>query len=151
MLDITGPSSSLGIPERNTLQMLEEQVNAKGGVNGHKIRLVILDGKSSESESAIAMKRLVEQDKVLAVIGSSTSGPSMSMMPIAQERNVPMISTAASVAIVEPVAERKWVFKTPQSDTLMAQRIISYLKQKGISQVAFMAMNNTFGESGLVE
>ncbi|HWJ02901.1 MAG TPA: ABC transporter substrate-binding protein, partial [Verrucomicrobiae bacterium] len=137
IFDITGSSSSLGMPERDSVQMLVDQVNAKGGINGHKINLIMLDGKSSESETALAMKRLVEQDKVLAVIGSSTSGPSMSMVPIAQEKQVPMISSAASVKIVAPVAERKWIFKTAQNDDLVAQKIISYLKAKGITNVAF--------------
>ncbi len=151
IFDITGSSSSLGIPERDSVRMLVDQTNAKGGINGHKINLIMLDGKSSESETALAMKRLVEQDKVLAVIGSSTSGPSMSMVPIAQDKKVPMISSAASIKIIEPIADRKWVFKTAQNDTLVAKKISSYLKSQGITNIAFMLMNNTFGESGLVE
>jgi len=151
VFDITGNSSSLGIPERDSVQMLVDDTNAKGGINGHRIKLVMLDNKSTESESALAIKRLIEQDKVLAIIGASSSGPSMAMVPIAQEQKVPLVSAAASIKIIEPAADRKWVFKTAQNDALVASRVVKYLKSKNFNNVAFMLVNSTFGESGLAE
>ncbi len=148
VLDISGPASSLGVPERNTLKMLEEKINAAGGVNGHPLELTILDNKSDETEAVLAVKRLIDRQKVLAVIGCSSSGPSMAMVDTVQKAEVPMISLAAASKIVEPAGERKWVFKTAQSDTVVAGKLVSYLKEKGMTKVAFLYMNNAYGDGG---
>lgn len=147
VIDISGGSSSLGIPERDTLEMLKDKVNAAGGVNGHPLELVILDNKSDETEAVLAVKKLIEQ-KVLAVIGCSSSGPSMAMIDTVQKDQVPMISLAANSKIVEPAKDRKWVFKTPQSDIVTVKKLISYLKEKGLTKVAFLYMNNAYGDGG---
>lgn len=147
VLDISGPSSSLGIPERDTLLMLEEKINAAGGINGHPLKLTILDNKSDETEAVLAVKKLIEQ-KVLAVIGCSSSGPSMAIIDSVQKAQVPMISLAAASMIVEPAKDRKWVFKTAQSDSVTVAVIIDHLKARGISKVAFLYMNNAYGDGG---
>ncbi len=148
VLDITGPSSSLGVPERNTLEMLAAKVNAAGGINGRPLEMIILDNKSDETEAVLAVKKLITTDKVLAVIGASSSGPSMAMLEVAQKEGVPMISLAAASRIVEPAAERKWVFKTAQSDLVTVSKLVSYLKEKGFNKVAFLYMNNAYGDGG---
>jgi len=148
VLDITGSSSSLGVPERNTLEMLAAKVNAAGGINGRPLEMIILDNKSDETEAVLAVKKLINTDKVLAVIGASSSGPSMAMLEVAQKEGVPMISLAAASKIVEPASERKWVFKTAQSDLVTVSKLVSYLKEKGISRVAFLYMNNAYGDGG---
>jgi len=147
VIDISGKASSLGVPERNTLQMLVEKLNAEGGINGHPVDLTILDNKSDETEAVLAVKTLIEQD-VLAVLGCSSSGPSMAMINTVQNEKVPMISLAAASSIVEPVEERQWVFKTAQSDIVTVSKIIGYLKEKGITKVAFLYMNNAYGDGG---
>ncbi len=149
VIDISGNSSSLGVPERNTLQMLEEKINAAGGINGHPLELTILDNKSDETEAVLAVKNLVNQ-QVLAVIGCSSSGPSMSMIDTVQKEKVPMISLAAASSIVEPVSERPWVFKTPQSDVVTANNLVGYMKEKGMSKMAFLYMNNAYGDGGRI-
>ncbi len=148
VIDISGPSSSLGVPERDTLQMLADKVNAAGGVNGHPLELTILDNKSDETEAVLAVKRLIDQQKVLAVIGGSSSGTSMSMIDTVQKEKVPMISLAAASTIVEPAQERQWVFKTPQSDIVAINKLMGYLKEKGLTKVAFLYMNNAYGDNG---
>jgi len=148
VIDISGPSSSLGVPERNTLQMLADKVNAAGGVNGHPLELTILDNKSDETEAVLAVKKLIDQQKVLAVIGGSSSGTSMSMIDTVQKEKVPMISLAAASTIVEPARERQWVFKTPQSDIVAINKLMGYLKEKGLTKVAFLYMNNAYGDNG---
>lgn len=148
VLDISGPSSSLGVPERNTLQMLADKVNAAGGINGHPLELTILDNKSDETEAVLAVKKLIDQQKVLAVIGCSSSGPSMAMIDTVQKEKVPMISLAAASKIVEPASERQWVFKTAQSDAVTVSVLLDYLKAKGLSKVAFLYMNNAYGDGG---
>ena len=148
VIDISGSSSSLGIPERNTLEMLRDKINAAGGINGHPLELTILDNKSDETEAVLAVKKLIDQQKVLAVIGCSSSGPSMAMIDTVQKEQVPMISLAAAGKIVEPARERKWVFKTAQSDAVTVSRLVSYLKEKGLMKVAFLYMNNAYGDGG---
>lgn len=149
VLEVSGNSSSLGVPERDTLLMLVEQLNANGGINGHTVELTILDNKSDETESVMAVKKLIEED-VLAVLGCASSGPSMAIIDTVQKEQVPMISMAAASSIVEPVAERKWVFKTAQSDIVTVENIITYLKEKGLTKVAFLYMNNAYGDGGKV-
>lgn len=148
VVDVSGPSSSLGVPERNTLQMLADQVNESGGVNGHPLELTILDNKSDETEAVLAVKKLIDQQNVLAIIGCSASGTSMSMIDTVQKEEVPMISLAAASSIVEPVQDRKWVFKTAQSDLVVVNRLVGYLKENNLTRVAFLYMNNSYGDNG---
>ena len=149
VLEISGNSSSLGLPERDTLLMLVEQLNAKGGINGHPVELTILDNKSDETEAVMAVKKLIEDD-VLVVLGCASSGPSMAMIDSVQKAGVPMISMAAASSIVEPVEDRQWIFKTAQSDTVTVENIMTYLKKNGLTKVAFLYMNNAYGDGGKV-
>lgn len=150
VLDVSGKSSSLGVPGRNTVQMLADEINKKGGINGHPLEVTIMDTKTNETEAALAAKKLIQQN-VLAVIGASTSGSTMAMVDSLQNAQIPLVSCAASIKIVEPVAERKWVFKTAQSDSLITSKITEYLKAKGLTKVAFISVNNSYGDSGRVE
>ncbi len=147
IFDISGTSSSLGIPERDTVQMIVDEVNKSGGINGHPIDLIMLDNKSNETESALAAKSLIQQG-VLAIVGPSASGTTMAIIEAAQKGETPLVSAAASIRIVDPVKDRKWVFKTAQSDSLVAAKIATYLKSKGLTKIAFASMNNAFGDSG---
>lgn len=156
IIDITGPASSLGVPERDTIKMLEEQVNAQGGVRGpdgklHRLEVIILDNQSKEDQSVLAAKRLIEENKVPVVIGASQSGTTLAMVDTFTKAQVPLVSMAASIRIVEPVAERKWIFKTPQSDSLIVSTLVEWLKAKGQTRVAWMSVNNAFGDSGRAE
>jgi branched-chain amino acid transport system substrate-binding protein len=155
VLNITGGGSSLGVPERDTLLMLQEQVNSAGGIAGpdgmlHPLEITILDDESDETKTVLSTKRLIDE-QVLAIIGSSSSGPSIAMAPLVTEANIPMVSLAASVQIVEPVEERYWVFKTAQNDRLVAATLAAELKQRDLNDVAFLSVNNAFGDSGRVE
>lgn len=150
IVDASGPAASLGEPERDTLKMLADELNAKGGINGHPVELIILDNKSLESEAVLAAKRLIDQDKVLAIIGCTQSSTSLAIVDTVTKAQVPTVSMAASAKIVTPVTERHWVFKTAQSDIIVANKIAKYLIGKGIKNVAFLSVNNAFGDSGLV-
>ncbi len=151
IFSITGPASWLGEPERDTARMIADQINAAGGINGHPLELLIEDDGGEEAKSVLAVKKLIDRDNVLAVIGPSTSGTSMAVKAVAEEKKVPLISCAAAVTIVQPVAERHWIFKTPQSDTHAAQRIFEHMKSKGITKVAIITVSNGFGDSGRKE
>jgi branched-chain amino acid transport system substrate-binding protein len=153
IFDITGAGSALGIPERDTVKMLEAQVNAAGGIKGpdgklHKVQVIIYDNQSQESQTVLVAKRLIEEDKVPVVIGPSQSGTTLAIVDTMQKAQVPLISAAASAAIVEPVADHKWVFKTPQSDKLIMTFLLQWLKSKSITKVAWLSVNNAFGDGG---
>ncbi len=153
IFDITGAGSSLGIPERDTVKMLEEQVNAAGGIKGpdgklHKVQVVLYDNQSQESQTVLVAKRLIEEDKVPVIIGPSQSGTTLAIVDTVQKAQVPLISAAASAAIVEPVADHKWVFKTPQSDALIMTVLLDWLKSKSLTKIAWISVNNAFGDGG---
>ncbi|MFI5338841.1 MAG: ABC transporter substrate-binding protein [Candidatus Methylomirabilales bacterium] len=149
--DITGPASSLGLPERDTALMLQAEIDAKGGIKGRPVKLVIYDGESTETKTLLAAKKAIEEEQVAALICCSQSGTSLAIKNAVQTAKVPMVSMAASVKIVEPVKDSLWVFKTPQSDHLIAEALVDYLVSKKITRVAWMNVDNAFGDSGRLE
>ena len=149
--DITGPASSLGLPERDTALMLQAEIDAKGGIKGRPVKLVIYDGESTETKTLLAAKKAIEEDQVAALICCSQSGTSLAIKNAVQTAKVPMVSMAASVKIVEPVKDSFWVFKTPQSDHLIAEVLVDYLVTRKLTRVAWMNVDNAFGDSGRLE
>jgi branched-chain amino acid transport system substrate-binding protein len=139
---ITGGASFLGQPEKDTALMVQEWINKEGGVKGVPVQIIIEDSKSDPSQAVLATKKLIESDKVVAIIGSSTSGESMAMAPICEAAKIPMISMAAAMQIVTPADEykrivgtfesprvqRPWIFKTPQTDTSAVEAIYAFMK-----------------------
>jgi len=143
---ITGGASWLGEPERNTVKMIEEDVNAAGGINGHPLQIIVEDTVGDETKAVTAVKKLINKDKVLAIIGSSRSGTTLAVIPIVQRAKVPLISCAAAEAIVIPV--KRWIFKTPQKDSDAVIRIYEYMRENGISKVAIITGTTGFGDQG---
>ena len=144
---VTGPAAGLGVPEKNTAEMLEEQINNAGGINGVKLEITVLDTATDPTTARTRVEKLLASD-VAAIIGPSTSGESMSILELAQNAETPLVSCAAAITIVEPVNERKWVFKTPQSDALMVQVIADYLNAQKITKVGIITATGGFGRSG---
>lgn len=144
----TGGGSSLGVPEKNTIDMLEKEINDAGGINGHKIQIVFYDDAGDETNARNKASKLISEDKVSVIIGPTLSGTSLAIVTPVQDAKIPLVSCAASVKIVEPVADHKWVFKTPQSDVLVGQRIVDYLKVLKITKVAIITAKTPFGASG---
>jgi branched-chain amino acid transport system substrate-binding protein len=156
IFSITGPGSSLGIPERDTALMIEADVNARGGIKGpdgrlHPLKLVIYDDASDETKAVLAAKKLIDEDKVTAIVGTTLSGTSLAILDTVQRAEVPLISCAAAAKIVEPAAERRWVFKTPQSDHLIVGVLVDYLKAKGLTKVGWLNVDYAFGQLGWIE
>ncbi len=159
---ITGGASFLGQPEKETALMVQEWINKEGGVKGVPVQIIIEDSKSDPSQAVLATKKLIESDKVVAIIGSSTSGESMAMAPICEAAKIPMISMAAAMQIVTPADEykrivgtfesprvqRPWIFKTPQTDTSAVEAIYAFMKKKGITKVGIVTVSDGFGSSG---
>lgn len=156
---ITGPASSLGGPERDVAVMLQKELDAAGGIVGpdgkkRSVRILIHDDQSKADETVKAVKKLVADDKVHVVIASSQSPTSLAVVPVATEARVPLVSLASSHAIVTPVKDRFWVFKTPQSNIHVAVHQVNYLKVKGFRKVASLYVSDAFGEDsrrGLAE
>lgn len=120
VVSITGPASFLGEPERKSIILLQDEINKKGGVRGHKIEVIIYDDASEETKAVMATKRLIEYDKVLAIVGPSISGISLAMIPFVEKGEIPNISCAASAKITQP--PKKWVFSTAYPDFSVKNR-----------------------------
>jgi branched-chain amino acid transport system substrate-binding protein len=148
---VTGRASFLGEPEKKTAEMIVEEVNKSGGINGHPLELVLYDDEGDATKCNVSMKKLINQDKVSVVIGPSTSGTSLAIVSVADKAQIPLISCAASKKIVMPVEKRHWVFKVPGSDIHVAQRIFDHMKSKGITKVGIMTGTTGFGASGREE
>lgn len=150
---VTGPAAFLGEPERDAALMLQEQIDKQGGIvdaDGvrHKVEIIIYDTQGSGDEAIPLTKKLINDDKVVAIVGGTRSPVSVALVPIVQEAKIPYISMASSSQIVEPVSERYWVFKTPQSNKHTAPWQIRYVKDKGLTKVASLYVNNAYGEDG---
>lgn len=150
---VTGPSSSLGEPERDAAVMVQKQLDAQGGIKGpdgvvHPVKIIIQDSQGNGDVTIPILKKLINDEGVVAVIGDTTSPVSMAMIPVVQEAKLPMISMASSSAIVEPVAERYWIFKTAQSNKHTAPWQVKYAKAKGLTKIANFYVNNAYGEDG---
>jgi len=151
IFSVTGRASFLGEPEKKTAEMIAEEINKAGGINGHPLELIIYDDEGDATKCNVAMKKLINQDKVPVVIGPSTSGTSLAIVSVADKAQIPLISCAASKKIVMPVEKRHWVFKVPGSDIHVAQRIYDHMKTKGITKVGIMTGTTGFGASGREE
>ncbi|MBM4140308.1 MAG: ABC transporter substrate-binding protein [Nitrospira sp.] len=145
---VTGAASFLGEPEKNTAIMLQEQINKDGGINGHPLEIIIEDTKSDETQAVLSAKKLLEKDNVLVIIGPSTTGESMALVPIMNNAKTPLISCAAGAPITQPVKERYWIFKTPQYDLSAVEAIYTYMKNKGIDKVGIITISTGFGDAG---
>ncbi|WP_017753447.1 ABC transporter substrate-binding protein [Calidifontibacillus oryziterrae] len=145
----TGPASPLGEPEWNATLLLEEQINANGGINGVPLEIILADDESKQEKAIEEMNRLIHDEKVQIILGTSTTGPSLAMKGLAMENQIPMISAAAATQVVEPVEESTWVFKTPHSDLHAVTRIYMYLQEAGIKNIATLTDSNAYGSAGL--
>jgi branched-chain amino acid transport system substrate-binding protein len=143
---VTGGAANLGEPERKTAEMFVENFNRAAGVNGQKIQLLVKDSGSTPDKAISLAKQLIDEDKVLAIIGPSTSGETMAIKNICQEGKTILLSCAAAETIVNPVAS--YVFKTPQKDSDAVRRIYQVMKGMGISKIGVVTSNDGFGVAG---
>jgi branched-chain amino acid transport system substrate-binding protein len=143
VLSLSGPNSPLGVPEKQAIEMRAKEINASGGINGKALEVIFEDDKSDNTEAVKAVKKLIGTDKVVAVLGSSGSGPSLAMADYAVHQKVPMISMAAADKITNPV--RSGIYKTPHTDVHGTKRIYKFLKERGIKKVAILYDSNPYG------
>ncbi|MEP7303679.1 MAG: ABC transporter substrate-binding protein, partial [Caldimonas sp.] len=137
----TGPAASLGIPEKNTIALMPQTIG------GQKVNYIVLDDGSDTTTAVANARKLVTENKVDILLGSTTTPNSLAMIDVAAESQTPMISMAASARIVEPMdAKRRWVFKTPQNDIMMSLAIASHMAASGVKTVGFIGFADAYGE-----
>ena len=150
VLSLSGPAAPLGQPEQNSLLMLEEQLNAGEGVNGHKVQFIIEDDQSNPANAAAAITKLINQEGVSAMIGSSSTGATLAMVPVAEAAKVTLVCCAAGTAITKPV--KKYIFRTPPTDSMAIDKVLAYLKTNlKIKQIAILHDSNAYGTGGATE
>ncbi|MEP6656604.1 MAG: ABC transporter substrate-binding protein, partial [Betaproteobacteria bacterium] len=145
-LSATGPAASLGIPEKNTFELLPATIG------GEKINWIILDDGSDTTKAVTNTRKLISEDKVDVIIGSTITPNSLAMVDVVADAQTPMISLAAGARIVDPANPKtRWVFKTPQNDALMANAIVAHMKANGVKTIGYVGFNDAYGEGWLTE
>lgn len=147
VVSATGPAAPLGEPEKKTLEMIEEQVNEAGGINGHKIEIIIEDDQTDPKNAATAVSKLIDEEGVIAIIGGTITPSTLAMKPETAKAKIPHMAMAAGVPITE--APNEWIFRTAQSDAVAVQKVIDYLSDTlKIKKFAILNDANAFGQSG---
>jgi branched-chain amino acid transport system substrate-binding protein len=146
LLAVTGPASFLGAPEARSLELLVADLNARGGIAGRPVKLVVKDTGASPEKAVSMARQLIDEEQVFAIIGPSTSGESMAVKPIAQEAKVLLLSCAAAEAIVNPVVS--WVFKTAQKDSDAMAQVFATMKRMKVTRIGLLSSNTGFGKAG---
>jgi branched-chain amino acid transport system substrate-binding protein len=145
-LSATGPAASLGIPEKNTIELLPATLG------GEKVKWIVLDDASDTTRAVTNTRKLITEDKVDVIIGSTVTPNSLAMVDVVADGETPMISMAASARIVDPTNPKtRWVFKVPQNDSLMADAIAVNMKANGVKTLGYIGFNDAYGESWLAE
>ena len=148
ILSVTGPGAFLGDHMKRGMEIAIEEINAKGGINGRKIEWVFYDAETQASKAVTSTRRLIEQDKVDMIVGGgNASGLALAMVPIVEKAEMPFISTEGAMSIVNPVAERKWTFKSTIDDDQIIQRAADSFAKRGITSIALLYDSSGFGQS----
>ncbi|HWK47822.1 MAG TPA: ABC transporter substrate-binding protein [Stellaceae bacterium] len=145
-LSTTGPAASLGIPQKNTVALLPTEIA------GQKIQYIVLDDGGDPTKSVTNVRKLITEDNVDAVIGSSTTPASISIIDVVAENKVPMVALAATASLILPMDEKKaWVFKAPQNDILMATALADFMAAKGLKTIGFIGFSDAYGDGWYTE
>jgi branched-chain amino acid transport system substrate-binding protein len=145
-LSTTGPAGSLGIPEKNTIALLPKTVGGK------TIEYIVLDDASDSSAAVVNTRKLISENKVDVIIGSTTTPNTLAMIDVVADGETPVISLASSARIIEPMSAKKaWVFKTPQTDTMMVLAILEHAAKRGMKTMAYIGFNDALGEAFYAE
>ncbi|WP_448204347.1 ABC transporter substrate-binding protein [Azospirillum sp. sgz302134] len=149
IVSATGPASFLGEPEKRVLELYVDRINKAGGVDGRPVQLFLYDDGGAADKAASFTKRLIESDKVDVIVGGTTTAATMAAVPLVERAEVPFISLAGAVVIVEPV--KKWVFKTPHTDRMAAEKVMEDMKKRNLTRLALLSEDSGFGKSGREE
>lgn len=144
-LAVTGPAAFLGDPEAKTLKLYVQKLNKEGGINGRKVELYLYDSGLDAKKAITFAKRLIDQDKVDVIVGGTTTGETMAVVPIVQRAQVPFVSLAGASVIVKPT--KKWVFKTPHTDRMAVDKVYADMKKRGFTKIGLIAGSGGFDKS----
>ncbi|HXX86300.1 MAG TPA: ABC transporter substrate-binding protein [Casimicrobiaceae bacterium] len=152
MASATGPTSAIGIPQKNTAELLPKKI---GDVT---IDYFQLEDGGDTTRAVQNAKKLIGEDHIDALIGPSTTPNALAILDFVAENKVPLLATVGTSSVVEPIdAKRRWVFKTTQNDDLIAAALIRHMTRAGVMTVGFIGFNDPYGEnwykvfSGLAE
>ncbi len=143
---ITGPSSFLGDPEKKSMEMAVEEINSKGGIDGHPLEAVILDTEGDPTKAVLAANKLISKENVIAIVGPSLTPTSLAVIPVTEKAGIPLISCAAGIKITEP--PKPLVFKTAQKDALAVEAIYRHIQGRNIKKIGIITVEDAYGQSG---
>lgn len=146
VLSLTGAQASLGVPEKNVIEMEVARINEAGGINGHPLEVVIEDDASNVDQAVAATTKLIEQDGVLAIIGSTGTGQTMAMRTQVDAAGIPQVSLAGSLVITSEFDPL--VFQTPWSNALVVAGTLEHLKEEGFTKIGLLTEDTGFGKDG---
>jgi branched-chain amino acid transport system substrate-binding protein len=147
VLALTGAQSALGVPEKNAIDMEVARINEAGGINGHQLEVIIEDDGSDVDKAIAATTKLIEQDKVLAIIGSTGTGQTMAMRAEIDAAGIPQVSLAGSLVVTKEFDPL--VFQTPWSNALVVATTLDYVKAQGFKKIGLITEDTGFGKDGL--
>lgn len=145
IISTTGGSASIGTAELNGFQVMVDQANANGGVNGKQIELVIADDQTKEAKALSEVKRMIEDENILAIVGGASSPISLAMVPTIEEVGIPYISFGGADTIIK---DKKWAFKVPPHERFLVRTLLSDARAKGVKKIGIIRVNNEYGKSG---
>ncbi|MDX9668102.1 MULTISPECIES: ABC transporter substrate-binding protein [unclassified Pseudomonas] len=137
ILSTTGPGASLGIPERNTVQLLPKQIA------GQTVNYIVLDDGSDSTAATKNARKLVSENAVDLLIGSTTVPTSSAVAQVAKESSTAQIALAP---YVPPNNENRWIFTIAQTNTLMAKALIEHMQHNGVKTLGYIGFNDVWGE-----
>ncbi len=148
ILDITGGASFLGVPEANAAKLAIKLANEAGGIDGKQVELLLEDGTSTETGAVLGTRKLISQSNVSAIVGPSRTGGALALLSLVTESEVPMLAPVSGVTVVQPVAERKWVFRPGQGGDLSVAKVVDYMERAGWDKVGILYVSDAYGEDG---
>jgi len=150
VLSLSGPAAPLGQPEQRSLMLLEKQINADGGVDGHQVSFIIEDDESEPAKANTAVTKLINQDEVAAIIGGSTTGSTLAMAEVTEKSQVPQVCCAGGTKVTQPV--KKYVYRTPPSDAMAIEKLLTYIEEElKVTKIAILHDANAYGTGGADE
>lgn len=145
---LTGGAAFLGDPEAKAARLAVDEVNAAGGINGRRVELIVEDSKSAETSAVLAVRKLIAQDDVCAILGPSRTGDTMAVIPVVTEAGVVLLPPVSGVAVVEPVKDRRWIFRPGQGGDLSVGKVLDYAGRAGWKRLGILYSADAYGEDG---
>ncbi len=141
----TGPVSFLGDPEQKAVDLWVTKTNAAGGINGRKIKFTWYDDGGDAKRATANVRRLINDDNVTVLVGGSTTGATMAIVPMVEEAKVPFVSVAGGTVITTP--PKKWVFASSYTDRIVIEGLFAQFKAKKLVKIGLLSGPGGFDQS----